>query len=75
MGVPVLVSRLDKLEDEVFRHAFELNPRQAVMLGLHDYDGLLPDLSPDRLKAWSAKAVGLLERIKGEFHELDKEGR
>ncbi len=45
------------------------------MLGLHDYDGSLPDLSPDRLKAWSAKAVGLLERIKGEFHELDKEGR
>jgi len=45
------------------------------MLGLHDYDGFLPDLSPDRLKAWSAKAVGLLERIKGEFHELDKEGR
>ena len=75
MGVPVLVSRLDKLEDEVFRHAFELNPRQAVMLGLHDYDGSLPDLSPDRLKAWSGKAVGLLERIKGEFHELDKEGR
>src|SRR5712691_11856258 len=45
------------------------------MLGLHDYDGSLPDLSPDRLKAWSAKAVGLLERMKGEFHELDKEGR
>jgi uncharacterized protein (DUF885 family) len=45
------------------------------MLGLHDYDGFLPDLTPDRLKAWSAKAVGLLERIKGEFHELDKEGR
>jgi uncharacterized protein (DUF885 family) len=45
------------------------------MLGLHDYDGFLPDLSPDRLKAWSAKAVGLLERIKGNFHELDKEGR
>lgn len=45
------------------------------MLGLHDYDGLLPDLSPARLKAWSEKAVGLLKRIKGEFHELDKEGR
>jgi len=45
------------------------------MLGLHDYDGFLPDLSPDRLKEWSAKAVGLLERIKREFHELDKEGK
>src|SRR5205814_10472534 len=45
------------------------------MLGLHDYDGLLPDVSPDRLKRWADKAVGLLQRIKDEFHELDKEGR
>ncbi len=75
MGIPVLVSRLDKLEDQVFKHVFELNPRQAVMLGLHDYDGFLPDLSKDKLKAWTDKAAGLLERIKGEFHELDKDGR
>src|SRR2546430_5207164 len=45
------------------------------MLGLHDYDGLLPDVSSDRLKGWADKAIGLLERIKDEFHELDKEGR
>src|SRR5438309_10433830 len=45
------------------------------MLGLHDYDGLLPDVSADRLKAWADKAVGLLQRVKDEFHELDKEGR
>src|SRR5438132_12612987 len=45
------------------------------MLGLHDYDGFLPDLSADRLKGWAEKAAGLLERIKDEFHELDKEGR
>ena len=45
------------------------------MLGLHDYDGFLPDLSPSRLKAWSEKAVELLEVVRGEFHELDKEGR
>src|SRR5260370_17064260 len=45
------------------------------MLGLHDYDGSLPDLRPDRLKAWSTKAVGSVERIKGEFQELDKEGK
>jgi len=71
LEIPVLVSRLDKIEDQVFRHVFELNPRQAVMLGLHDYDGFLPDLSPSRLKAWSEKAVELLEVIRGEFHELD----
>ncbi len=45
------------------------------MLGLHEYDGFLPDLSADRLKEWAEKAAGLLERIKNEFHELDKEGR
>jgi uncharacterized protein (DUF885 family) len=75
LGIPVLVSRLDKLEEQVFHHAFELNPRQAVMLGLHDYDGSLPDVSSDQLKRWAVKAVGLLELIKREFHELDKEGR
>ncbi len=42
---------------------------------MHDYDGFLPDLSPDKLKGWAEKAVGLLETIKGEFHELDKDGR
>jgi uncharacterized protein (DUF885 family) len=45
------------------------------MLGLHDYDGFLPDLSPDKLKGWTDKAAGLLQQIKDEFHELDKEGR
>src|SRR6266705_3400218 len=75
LGIPVLVSRLDKLEEQVFHHVFELSPRQAVMLGLHDYDGLLPDVSADRLKGWADNAVGLLQRIKDEFHELDKEGR
>jgi uncharacterized protein (DUF885 family) len=75
LGTPVLVSRLDKLEEQVFHHVFELSPRQAVMLGLHDYDGFLPDLSPNRLKGWADKAVRLLELIKGEFHELDKDGR
>jgi uncharacterized protein (DUF885 family) len=71
----LLVSRLDKLEEQVFHHVFELSPRQAVVLGLHDYDGLLPDVSSDRLKGWVDKAVGLLQQIKNEFHELDKDGR
>jgi uncharacterized protein (DUF885 family) len=66
---------LDKLEEEVFNHAFKLSPRQAVMLGLHDYDGLLPDISPGGLKAWTDKAVGLLDRVRAESHGLDKDGR
>ncbi len=45
------------------------------MLGLHDYDGLLPDISPGGLKAWTDKAVGLLERVRSESHGLDKDGR
>jgi uncharacterized protein (DUF885 family) len=71
----LLVSRLDKLEVEVFNHVFKLSPRQAVMLGLHDYDGLLPDISPGGLKAWTDKTVGLLERVRSESHGLDKDGR
>src|SRR5437867_13306101 len=75
LGMPVLVSRLDKLKEQVFHHVFELSPRQAVMLGLHDYDGSLPDVSADRLKGWADNAAGLPDRIKDEFHELDTEGR
>src|SRR6184192_464000 len=76
LGIPVLVSRLDKLEEQVFHHVFELNPRQAVMLGLHDYDGFLPDLSADRLKEWAEKAAGLLKRIKDEFmNSTRKDGK
>src|SRR5207249_46992 len=45
------------------------------MLGLHDYDGLLPDVSPGGLKAWTDKAVGLRDRVRSESHGLDKDGR
>src|SRR5881409_636030 len=45
------------------------------MLGLHDYDGLLPDVSPGGLKAWTDKSVGLLDRVRSESHALDKDGR
>src|SRR6267143_2602003 len=71
----MLVSRLDKLEEEIFNHSFKLSPRQAVVLGLHDYDGLLPDISPGGLKSWTDKALGLLERVRSESHGLDKDGR
>src|SRR2546426_46599 len=45
------------------------------MLGLHEYDGLLPDVSPGGLKSWTDKAVGLLDRVRSERHGLDKDGR
>ena len=59
----------------MFNHVFKLNPRQAVMLGLHDYDGFLPDVSLGGLESWTDKAVGLLDRVRSEGHGLDKDGR
>ncbi len=59
----MLVAEIDKLEDEVFQHLFELSPRTAVSLGLHDYDGKLPDLSGARISSWSSKAKDLLGQI------------
>jgi len=61
--IGMLVAEIDKLEDEVFHHLFELSPRTAVSLGLHDYDGKLPDLSGARINSWSSKAKDLLEQI------------
>jgi uncharacterized protein (DUF885 family) len=64
----MLVETLDKLENEVFRHVFELSPRSAVSLGLHDYDGKLPDLSREKISAWASKAKTILNQI----HAVDK---
>jgi uncharacterized protein (DUF885 family) len=52
---------LDKLEDAVLNHVFEIAPRYAVFLGLHEYDGLLPDMSLSHLRSWVEKA----EELKG----------
>ena len=52
-----------------------MSPRQAVMLGLHDYDGLLPDVSPVHIDDWTKRTVELLGRVRGESHGLDKEGK
>lgn len=45
------------------------------MLGLHEYDGLLPDVSPAFVDDWTKKTVELLERVRGESHGLDKDGK
>lgn len=52
-----------------------MSPRQAVMLGLHEYDGLLPDTSPGSIEDWTKKTVELLGRVRGESHGLDKDGK
>ncbi|SRR5579864_657611 len=60
----MLVETLDKLENEVFQHLFELSPRDAISLGLHDYDGKLPDLSREKISAWASKATTILNQIR-----------
>ncbi len=56
---------LRPLEEEVLRHVFELSPGYAVFLGIHGYDGRLPDLTPPATDAWVARARSLLERLRG----------
>ena len=56
-------AELDALEREVVDHLFVLQPAYAVGLGLHEYDGKLPDLSEDATGAWASRADRLLARL------------
>ncbi|MGA9839307.1 MAG: DUF885 domain-containing protein [Thermoplasmata archaeon] len=58
---------LDALERRIVDHLFELQPSYAVGLGLHQYDGLVPDLSRTATDAWSLRADELL----GQLSRLD----
>lgn len=51
-------------------HLFLLAPGSAVALGLHEYDGKLPDLSRDASNRWTNRADALLHRLR----ELPTEG-
>ncbi|MCI4328465.1 MAG: DUF885 domain-containing protein, partial [Thermoplasmata archaeon] len=53
----------DRLEQEVVDHFFELQPGYAVFLGLHQYDGRVPDLSRAGTERWVATADRLLSRL------------
>jgi uncharacterized protein (DUF885 family) len=63
-------SDLDTLEKQVVDHLFELQPSFAVGLGLHQYDGVVPDFSPTATEAWSVRADALL----GQLNRLDDAG-
>jgi Bacterial protein of unknown function (DUF885) len=52
------------LEREVVDHLFTLTPGTAVTLGLHEYDGRLPDLSRDATDRWAQQADDLLRRLR-----------
>ncbi|HLM71021.1 MAG TPA: DUF885 family protein, partial [Thermoplasmata archaeon] len=57
------VSELDPIEREIVDHLFALQPSYAVGLGLHEYDGRLPDLSPAATELWTREADHLLARL------------
>jgi len=54
---------LSPLEREIVSHYFVARPTTAVGLGLHEYDGILPDCSKDATTHWAATARELLHRL------------
>ncbi len=54
---------LAPLEREIVDHVFELLPTSAVDLGLHEYDGRLPDYSVEATDRWAVGADRLLQRL------------
>jgi len=64
MGGPTTTpSELDALERAIVDHLFVLQPSYAVGLGLHEYDGRLPDLSTTGTDRWIRGADELLARL------------
>jgi uncharacterized protein (DUF885 family) len=61
---------LSDLERRIVDHLFVAQPSYAVFLGLHDYDGHVPDLSRTATDRWNSGADDLLRRLSG----LDLEG-
>ncbi len=48
---PVAAQPFDAQSSAMLDHLFEASPASAISLGLHDYDGKLPDRSPAGLAA------------------------
>ena len=57
-------AELAAVENEIVDHFFVLQPGYAVFLGLHRYDGLVPDLSEAGTGRWVATADRLLARLR-----------
>ncbi len=55
---------LEALESRVIDHVFALQPGYAVFLGLHQYDGRLPDLGRSATDAWTGAADRLLSDLR-----------
>ncbi len=54
-----------QLEEDIANHFFDLQPGYAVFLGLHRYDGMLPDWSVPATQRWTKEADRLLKRLEG----------
>jgi uncharacterized protein (DUF885 family) len=59
------ISGIDALERRVVDHLFDLQPSYAVSLGLHEYDGRVPDLSRAATDRWASTADQLLAELEG----------
>jgi uncharacterized protein (DUF885 family) len=55
--------KFDDIAANVMRHLYEHNPGNAVSLGMHEYDGRLPDRSPKGL----ADAVAQLQKDRAQL--------
>jgi uncharacterized protein (DUF885 family) len=61
--VPV-VSPVDRLAREYLDLTFDVSPMAATSYGVHDFDGLLDDLTQANLDAWVRKLAGLDRRLR-----------
>ncbi|HLM70354.1 MAG TPA: DUF885 family protein, partial [Thermoplasmata archaeon] len=67
---PDPTDRLSLLEKEIAAHLFVIRPTMAAYLGLHEYDGLLPDLSSESTERWAATSKELVRQL-GEVPDSD----
>ena len=58
-----VTDRLSFLEKEIVAHLFVLRPTMASYLGLHEYDGLLPDLSTDSTLRWTTTSKEFVRQL------------
>jgi uncharacterized protein (DUF885 family) len=61
--VPV-VSAVDRLAREYLDLTFDVSPMAATNYGVHDFDGLLDDLTQANLDTWVRKLAGLDRRLR-----------
>jgi uncharacterized protein (DUF885 family) len=60
---PAAVTELDPLERAIVDHLFVLQPGYAVGLGLHEYDGIVPEFAREATDRWTDGARTLLGRL------------